>query len=428
MIEQSGKNYASKRGSEQSSGGRVQAEAKLVSAVCKNGDISVLMADNVDELFTTHRDVWEYVKNHYFKYKAVPDIEEVVDKYRDFDGTDTTGPTKYYLDELRNVYIKAKIRNMFLDKGRKLDSLAGQEILDELWGEISDLGKLTQTVRDIDLTDYESAEEYFKAQAQRSERMGGTPGIPTGFKAIDASYATGMSPGHLIVLIGWSGRGKTWFSSYLACKAWEQGYKPMIMSLEMSPENMRDRIYTIMGAGTFKNSEFSNGSIDVDEFRRWSAKKFSQKNNFVIVSSEGADDITPHTVQAKIDQHRPDLVICDYHQLFDDNKHSRNEVERNRNISREFKLLAVRNDIPVVDLSQATQDDVSDTDEAPMIEQVAWSKGIQHDADLAVAVHKNADSNLFEIIGRKNRHGDMFAFHLDWDINNGIIEEVYPDA
>ncbi|MBZ5782246.1 DnaB helicase C-terminal domain-containing protein, partial [Klebsiella aerogenes] len=85
----------------------------------------------------------------------------------------------------------------------------------------------------------DSAIKHIEALKLRSAAMGGSPGIKTGFKAIDLAYPTGMAPGHLIVTIGWPGKGKTWFTSYLACKAWEQGFKPMIVSLEMTPENMR---------------------------------------------------------------------------------------------------------------------------------------------------------------------------------------------
>ena len=32
------------------------------------------MADGIDEVFTSHRDVWEGLKSYYLKFKAVPDI------------------------------------------------------------------------------------------------------------------------------------------------------------------------------------------------------------------------------------------------------------------------------------------------------------------------------------------------------------------
>ena len=234
-----------------------------------------------------------------------------------------------------------------------------------------------------------------------------------------------MAPGHLMVMIGWPGRGKTWFSSYLACKAWEQGFKPMIVSLEMTPENMRDRIYTMMGSGLFKASDFAKGNINVDDFRTWAGNKFDNKQSFVLVSNEGAGNVTPTTVQAKIDQHKPDIVILDYHQLFTDSNNSKNPTERNMNISREFKNLAVRNNIPIIDITAATMDDASSQDEPPLLSQVAWSKAIEYDADISIAVHKTADTNVMEIVSRKNRHGTDFDFYLDWDLNRGIIKELY---
>jgi len=193
----------------------------------------------------------------------------------------------------------------------------------------------------------------------------------------------------------------------------------------MSPENMRDRIYTMLGSGLFKASDLSKGDINIDDFKSWGQKKFEGKNSFVLVSNEGAGDVTPATIQGKIDQHKPDLVILDYHQLFNDNKRSNSEVERNRNVSREFKLLAVTNNIPVIDITAATADDISDQDNPPMMSQVAWSKAIEYDADMALAVHRHPGTNLIEIVSRKNRHGTEFAFHLDWDINRGIIKELY---
>jgi replicative DNA helicase len=111
--------------------------------------------------------------------------------------------------------------------------------------------------------------------------------------------------------------------------------------------------------------------------------------------------------------------------LFNDNKRSNSEVERNRNVSREFKLLAVTNNIPVIDITAATADDISDQDNPPMMSQVAWSKAIEYDADMAMAVHRYPGTNLIEIVSRKNRHGHEFDFHLDWDINRGIIKELY---
>jgi replicative DNA helicase len=403
----------------------MNTESAVITSVCNNKDISTVLAENIDEVFTSHRDVWEGLKSYYLKFKAVPDISVLTDKFKDFEPVKVKGETAYYLDQLKNEYLAARIRNLLLSSGQSLKTEASGRVIASMQAELTSLGKLTANVRDVDLTDYKLAEQHFESVKNRSDAMGGSPGIMTGFKAIDYAYPTGMAPGHLIVMIGWPGRGKTWMSSYLACKAWEQGFKPMIISLEMTPENMRDRIYTMLGSGLFKASDFSRGQVDISSFDDWGSKKFANKNQFILVSNEGTGQVTPNTVQAKIDQHKPDIVILDYHQLFNDSSGAKSETERNRNISRDFKLLAVRNNIPIIDITAATMDDISDQDSPPLLSQVAWSKAIEYDADMAMAIHRTPDTNIIEVVSRKNRHGTEFGFFLDWDLNRGIIKEVY---
>ena len=403
----------------------MNTEAAVITAVCENKDISVVLADDIDSIFVSHRDVWEGLKSYYLKFKAVPDVSVLQERFKDFEPVTVKGATPYYLDQLKNEYLAGRIRNLLLSSGANLKTEASGRIISDMQKELNALTKFTANVRDVDLTDFKMAEKHFEAVRSRSDAMGGSPGIMTGFKAIDYAYPTGMAPGHLIVMIGWPGRGKTWFSSYLACKAWEQGFKPMIISLEMSPENMRDRIYTMMGSGLFKASDFSKGMVNTDDFHSWAVDKFADKQQFILISNEGQGQVTPNTVQAKIDQYKPDIVILDYHQLFNDSSGAKSEVERNRNISRDFKLLAMRNNIPVIDITAATADDVSDQDNPPMMSQVAWSKAIEYDADVAIAVHRNPQSNIMEIVSRKNRHGTEFAFYLDWDLNRGVMQEIY---
>ena len=400
-------------------------ESAVITAICENKDISVVLSGNIDEVFTSHRDVWEGLKSYYLKFKAVPDVSVLTEKFKDFEPTKVKGETAYYLDQLKNEYLASRLRNLLLSSGASLKTEASSRVISQMQAELTTLGKLTSNVRDVDLTDYKEAEKHFQAIKDRSDAMGGSPGIMTGFKAIDYAYPTGMAPGHLIVMIGWPGKGKTWFSSYLACKAWEQGFKPMIVSLEMTPENMRDRIYTMMGSGLFKASDFARGDINIDQFDDWGSKKFANKNQFILVSNEGMGEITPNVIQGKIDQYKPDIVILDYHQLFSDNQNSKSPTERNMNISKSFKKLAMSNNIPIIDITAATAEDVADHDSPPMLSQVAWSKAIEYDADMAMAIHKNSDSNIMEIVSRKNRHGTEFGMYLDWDLNRGVVKEVY---
>ncbi|MCA1799867.1 MAG: hypothetical protein LC650_01050 [Actinobacteria bacterium] len=401
----------------------MNSESRLLNAVCKNKDISTVMSADIDDMMVTHGDVWQWLRSYYLKHKAVPNAEVVAEKFDDFDVGDVGGETVHYLDELRNDYLNDKLAGLIEGAAKRHGKVPGSQLVEELMQRVATLAKDSSVIRDISLTDVDDALQHYDKKHELAIERDGAVGIRTGFKVMDAMYPTGMAGGHLVVLIGWSGHGKSWFGTLAACRAWAAGYKPMIISLEMSPEEVRDRAYTIMGSGLFRHSDFARGMIGRDRFENWAKKSLEDKHDFIVVSSEGHGRITPSTVQTKIDQHRPDLVILDYQQLFDSDEKEGSEVVRNRRISREFKRLAVRNDIPIINLTQATFDDPKDTDEPPRIEQVAWSKGIQQDADLALSVHKYTDSDMWSIIARKNRHGEEFAFGIEWDLNNGVLTE-----
>lgn len=407
----------------------MNVETKFINALCQNKDLNAVYNEHiVDLLGRPYQDVWQFIMEYRNKHRAVPDITVVHEQFPDVDIVETKGHTQHYIDDLKSHFIRSRLQNLMLDHNSRLSEAAPAEVLEKLIVDLSELNRVTDVIRDVDITKAKEAVDYYERQAQRAKEMGGAPGISTGFKAIDFNYPTGMAPGHLIVMIGWPGRGKTWFASYLAMRAWNNGFKPMVVSLEMSPEGMRDRIYTMMGEGLFRNSEFSAATLNIDSFKQWSEKKFSDKNEFIIVSSEGESGVTPNTVQAKIDQHRPDLVICDYHQLFEDNQHSGDDIRRGGNVSRQFKQLAVSNGIPLIDITAATMDDTSSQDDPPMLSQVRWSKSIEYDADMAMAVHRRPNSNQIDIISRKNRHGSEFALFLDWDIDRGIVKEAFDEA
>src|SRR6478735_4603562 len=406
----------------------MSTEIDVISAVLENKDINPALAQNLDECFVTHGDMWESVKRYYKIYGTTPSPDKLRSKHPEFRESDVSGPTQYYVDQLKSGYLNNTLGNLLIGGIHDLKGSAPSEVLARMQKEMTGLARLTNSVKDLNITDYENAGRYYDDLRSLTEEMGGTPGIRTGFKALDAAYPTGLAPGHLIVLIGWPGRGKSWISEYLMCQAWMQGHRPMIISLEMSPEDMRNRIYTLMGSGIFRMSDFQKGMVNTDDFRSWGKKTLTDKPEFIIVSNEGVGEVTPDIIQAKIDQYKPSIVVADYHQLLTDNGRSKQPTERNMNISRELKRLALSNNIPVIDITAATMDDISDTKGPPMLSQVAWSEAIEYDADMAMAIHHHQDTNLVECVERKNRHGPSFAFYLEADFGRGTLKETYGTA
>jgi replicative DNA helicase len=268
--------------------------------------------------------------------------------------------------------------------------------------------------------DFDDAQKHYEDVKARADAMGGLPGIPTGIDFIDAAYPSGLAGGDLVVVLGWTGRAKSLFTTLLCCNAHQCNFTPMIASMEMSGAKVRDRVYTIMGSGLFQNSALSIGDIDLDSFRKFRTKN-EDKPEFVVVTAENGQELTPNLIESKIDQHQPKIVVIDYAQLGSDNAHSENMTARMMNMSKEYKKLAVKKNVAILLISSATAESASSSNEPPTIEQVAWSRQLAYDADLAFAVHRYDDSNIVGIVCRKNRNGPLFSGELEWDIDNGIL-------
>lgn len=407
--------------------GLATKELQTINSVLKNKDIGVLFGESVDEVFAEsgYGDVWDYIKVYHNRYHAIPDVAVVQERFPDFEDVPVQGHTEYYLESLKNEYISNKIEALVLKASKKISPDTAAIVLNGLQGDLMRLNRFSHAARDLNVMDFDDAERHYDEVRERTESMGGTPGIPTGVSFIDSAYTSGFAGGDLVVVLGWTGRAKSQFTTLLACNAYKYGHRPMIVSLEMSGEKVRDRIYTILGSGLFRQSDLTLGAVSTDDFRTFKGKFEGKNSEFIVVTNDGTSELTPNVIQAKIDQHKPSMLIFDYAQLATDNENSQDMTSRMRNMSKQYKRLAVANDIPIVLISSATADSSASASEPPTVEQVAWSKQLAFDADLAFAVHKHDDSNIVEIVCRKNRNGPLFSGFLDWDIDRGIISEKF---
>ena len=399
-------------------------EAAVLAAVCKNKDIHTIIGEHKD-IFGAYGDVMDFMREYYLKHKAVPEVTLIEERFGEVDFPETTAPSAFYMEELRNYYVKNRMEEIMMKAGAALKDRASSDVLGQLQTTLAKLGQHTYSVRDLSLIDIEAASEHFDKLKEITDANDGTPGIATGFDAIDSAYPTGMAPGHSIVLMGYTGRGKSMWSGLLAVNAWLQKRKVMVISLEMSPEEYRERIYAMMSEGMFKMSNLARGEVDTDDFRTWATKKFKDASDFIVVSNQGNANVTPNVIQSKIDTHRPDIVILDYLQLMTDNAETQAMTPRMLNLSREIKLLAVNNNIPIVSITAVTDEDNDKRDSPPLLSQVAWSKGIEYDANMAIAIHRHDDTDIVEIAGRKNRHGPLFGCFFQVDFDSGLWVERF---
>lgn len=392
-------------------------ESKLISAVLQDKQIHVLLQANVDNLLRTHNDIWSFIRNYTEANGAVPPTSLVVEKFRDFSPVDGIGATKHHLEELQTEYLNDSLKDILRSAAADVQVGQGSQALEDLITKTSELKKNTAAIRDIDVTDLESAIAYFENVKRQQEA--GSVGIKTGLPGFDNYLPSGIMPGQLGVFLAYPGIGKSWLSLYFAVQAWKQGKSPLVISLEMSETEVRNRVFTIMGEGLWSHRKLSNGEIELDTLKMWHQKHLQGKPEFHIISNDTGGDITPSVLRGKIDQYKPDFVIVDYLQLMSPNQKSDNETVRMKNLSRELKLMAIGEEVPIVAISSATPDDVTKLDTVPTLGQTAWSRQIAYDADWVMALGRGTNSDIIECVFRKNRNGFMGEFLVQADFDKG---------
>jgi replicative DNA helicase len=221
------------------------------------------------------------------------------------------------------------------------------------------------------------------------------------------------------VFLAYPGIGKSWLALYFAVQAWKQGKTPLVVSLEMSETEVRNRVLTIMGEGLWSHRKMSNGEVELDMMKKWHTNSIANKPPFHIISNDQGGEITPSVLRGKIDQYKPDFVIVDYLQLMSPNQKSDNETVRMKNLSRELKLMAIGEEVPIIAISSATPDDVNDLSTVPTLGQTAWSRQIAYDADWVMALGRATNSDIIECAFRKNRNGFMGEFLIQVDFDRG---------
>jgi len=400
----------------------INLEDKVLSAVLTDRQVHILLQANVDEVLRTHKDVWGFIKTYYENNQSTPPVALVESKFPDFEYTSEVGATKYHLDELRQDYLEDNFKIALRSAATSIQEGRTAEALDLLIKDTSALKKITADVRDLDIADVDDAVAYFEKVRELMES--GFHGIRTGLAGFDNYITSGITPGQLGVLLAYPAIGKSWMSQYFAVQAWKHGRTPLIISLEMTEEEVRNRLFTIIGEGFWSHKNLSSGKVELDMFKKWAQKTFEGKPPFHIISSDGMGEVTPSVVRGKIEQYKPDIVFIDYINLMQSNQRSDSEPVKMKNISRELKLLAIGTHVPIMAISSATPDETSNMNTVPTLGQIRWGKDLAYDADFLLAMGRDANSDTISCVFRKNRNGFLGEFLVQVDFDSGRFRDI----
>jgi len=205
----------------------------------------------------------------------------------------------------------------------------------------------------------------FEDDAERieNEQDGGASYIPTGIRNID-NIISGFGRGELIIVAGRPESGKSALSLQIAMNISRRGLAIVFFTLEMPGRSLIQRALRQESASSLK------------------------KLDIILYGNADTPSKQAAFIKLRKQTHKVDVIVVDYLQLMNAGGKSENRVQEITSISRNLKLAAVAEDIPIIALSQLNREVTNRENHRPRLSDLRESGAIEQDADIVMLLHR----------------------------------------
>lgn len=223
--------------------------------------------------------------------------------------------------------------------------------------------------------------------ADRRKGGGDSKFIETGFDDLDAQTG-GLCKGDLTIIAARPSIGKTAIGMNMVENAARNGTKVLVFSLEMSAEQLGERL--LSRVTRIRGDRLRSGSISDDEFDKLTTAACEVSPFPIYVA-----DISGISVSAIASLSRRmklrsglDMVVIDYLGLIASEDKSIPRHEQIADYTRRLKLLARELHVALVLMCQLNRGAESRSDNVPRLSDLRESGAIEQDADTVILLHR----------------------------------------
>jgi replicative DNA helicase len=365
------------------------------------------------------------------RYSKIPSRKLFREQFPNFPIGNPGEPGEFFADAV----VKRNTRKLFIE----VMAEAGEAAQD---GKIKEaISKMTAGVERIHLhanrsTDLLLHNDFFDLVQRylKRKRMKKISGIPFGFPVLDEN-TDGAQMGHLSLIFGDQGIGKSWLALIFACVALIAGYRVLYVAKENLDEEIAGRMAALIAhVSPFR---LRKGRLSPREERRLS--RFGNRiqhlgENFIISAQDEVDGIGMGTagIREKIMQYRPDLVIVDGLYLLEDEDLAKGpEHQTLRKLAYRLKRLARKEGVHITAVTQSNSDGASASSGASSASHIAYARGIGAACDMILNIYNNEDLKALNLMGiklLKQREGPLVNFITSWDFERCVFSVVENDS
>lgn len=439
-----------------------ESEMMVLGTMLTNQDALKIGADSLNDsdfYFADHRTIFQVMKECYRKDTAI-DVHIACEALKGTAKLSAVGGVAYvttlaqyagtsaHVEEYAKIVKDLAVRRRAIDVAGELARLAQEEpkdvqrIIEKIQRDLTDIARRCSIESDASVGEIFSGAKSRDTKAivnKLKERQDyfekhNKPfptGISTGFADLDKE-TTILERMNLVVIAGRPAMGKTAFALNIADNVSRQGKPIGFISLEMSKEQLSERmlsIHTKISGENLKRGEFSDTELSSLEHE---AEELA-KTPFYIIDNhcETIAQVISGARRLK-DKKHIELLVIDYLQLLSVDGGADSRQYEVAEISRRLKTLAMELEIPVIAISQLSRKVEERTDKRPQLSDLRDSGQIEQDADVALFVYrpsyydKNDKPGQAEILVRKNRNGSIAEISLNFDQGSGKFNALEP--
>ncbi len=322
---------------------------------------------------------------------------------------------------------KSDVRKLITALRKTLDdamdpSIQPSVLLDSAEQQIYDIRQERQTgsLRPIAEVVRQSFDTFTKLQGPEKELY---VGIPSGIPPLDV-LTTGLNRSDLIIVGARPGMGKTSFALNIARNVAQQNRTVIFFNLEMSCEQMVNRMLSFEARVSGK--KLRTGVLENDEWDRLAhaGGKLLQMPMYL----DDTASITVPEMMARVRRIKDvGLIIIDYLQLMHSAQKIDNRVQEVSEVTRSLKIMAKELNVPVIVCAQLSRGtDKQTANHRPALSDLRESGSIEQDADQVLFLYRDeyykntakdpdaVEVGTSEIIVAKNRHGELGTVKVAW--------------
>lgn len=428
----------------------LDAEKSVLGALMldKNAILRVVdFLEGKDFYVPAHQKIYQSIVELFEKNHPI-DVLTVTTKLKDKNQIETIGGSSYLTELINSVPSAAHIEHYGASVRQKKvlrellntaahiseDVFAKQEdpedMLDSIEQKIFALNQKSKTYAFTPISDH------LKAAYERMEKnlgMQGLSGTSSGFKGLD-TLLSGFQKSDMIILGARPSMGKTAVTLDMVRGAAKAGASVAVFSLEMSKEQIIDRLISTESGVPLWNLRSGRITDEMDFQMIQAALDRLSRMKIYVDDTPSPTVLQIRSMARKLKmEHELDLIVIDYVQLIQPSRHSENSVQQFTEISHGIKGLARELNVPVLALSQLSRNIESRGGE-PKLSDLRETGSWEQDADVVMFIHRyNRDvkdlmsaeeKNKSALIVTKHRNGPLGDVPLLWNPEKVSFTEI----